>query len=167
MEKKDGEDHTQVVYGGAEEEPDYKTLVKQETNLAVLSSNILPKEADITDIQEKQDVSEDTDKEEKTEKKSAKKSDEKAEKKSEDQEKLTVEEQTERYQQMTEKFALLGIPVIVDRSEDEQTDLAKYEWIKVYGVLFGCEDQMNNLFDQAVKDAGDDAVSQAKVQTEK
>ena len=30
-------DHTQV-YGGAEEEPDYKTLVKQETNLAVLSS---------------------------------------------------------------------------------------------------------------------------------
>ena len=179
MEKKDGEDHTQVVYGGAEEEPDYKTLVKQETNLAVLSSNILPKEADITDIQEKQDVSEDTDKEEKTEKKStkksddkskkksAKKSDEKAEKKSEDQEKLTVEEQTERYQQMTEKFALLGIPVIVDRSEDEQTDLAKDEWIKVYGVLFGCEDQMNNLFDQAVKDAGDDAVSQAKVQTEK
>ena len=179
MEKKDGEDHTQVVYGGAEEEPDYKTLVKQETNLAVLSSNILPKEADITDIQEKQDVSEDTDKEEKTEKKStkksddkskkksAKKSDEKAEKKSEDQEKLTVEEQTERYQQMTEKFALLGIPVIVDRSGDEQTDLAKYEWIKVYGVLFGCEDQMNNLFDQAVKDAGDDAVSQAKVQTEK
>lgn len=55
---------------------------------------------------------------------------------------------------MTEKFALLGIPVIVDRSEDEQTDLAKYEWIKVYGVLFGCEDQMNTLFDQAVKDAG-------------
>ena len=80
---------------------------------------------------------------------------------------MTVEEQTERYQQMTEKFALLGIPVIVERSEDEQTDLAKYEWIKVYGVLFGCEDQMNNLFDQAVKDAGDDAVSQAKVQTEK
>ena len=178
MEKKDGEDHTQVVYGGAEEEPDYKTLVKQETNLAVLSSNILPKEADITDIQEKQDVSEDTDKEEKTEKKStkksddkskkksAKKSDEKAEKKSEDQEKLTVEEQTERYQQMAEKFALLGIPVIVDRSEDEQTDLAKYEWIKVYGVLFGCEDQMNTLFDQAVKDAGDDAIAQARVQTE-
>ena len=31
MEKKDGEDHAQVVYGGAEEEPDYKTLVKQET----------------------------------------------------------------------------------------------------------------------------------------
>ena len=101
---------------------------------------------------------------------SDKKTNEKSKKKSEDQsekqKELTVEEQTERFQQMTEKFALLGIPVIVDRSEDEQTDLAKYEWIKVYGVLFGCEDQMNTLFDQAVKDAGDDAIAQARVQTE-
>ena len=198
MEKKDGEDKAQVVYGGKEEEPDFKTLVKQETNLALLSSDILPKEADIKDLEENQDKedSKDTDKksdekktdksdkkstkksddksEKKTEKKSEKKSDkktnEKSKKKSEDksenQKKLTVKEQTERFQQMTEKFALLGIPVIVDRSEDEQTDLAKYEWIKVYGVLFGCEDQMNTLFDQAVKDAGDDAIAQARVQTE-
>lgn len=198
MEKKDGEDKAQVVYGGKEEEPDFKTLVKQETNLALLSSDILPKEADIKDLEENQDKedSKDTDKksdekktdksdkkstkksddksEKKTEKKSEKKSDkktnEKSKKKSEDQsekqKELTVEEQTERFQQMTEKFALLGIPVIVDRSEDEQTDLAKYEWIKVYGVLFGCEDQMNTLFDQAVKDAGDDAIAQARVQTE-
>ena len=196
MEKKDGEDKAQVVYGGKEEEPDFKTLVKQETNLALLSSDILPKEADIKDLEENQDKedSKDTDKksdekktdksdkkstkksddksEKKTEKKSEKKSDkktnEKSKKKSEDQsekqKELTVEEQTERFQQMTEKFALLGIPVIVDRSEDEQTDLAKYEWIKVYGVLFGCEDQMNTLFDQAVKDAGDDAIAQARVQ---
>ena len=198
MEKKDGEDKAQVVYGGKEEEPDFKTLVKQETNLALLSSDILPKEADIKDLEENQDKedSKDTDKksdekktdksdkkstkksddksEKKTEKKSEKKSDkktnEKSKKKSEDQsekqKELTVEEQTERFQQMTEKFALLGIPVIVDRSEDEQTDLAKYEWIKVYGVLFGCEDQMNTLFDQAVKDAGDDAIAQARGQTE-
>ena len=67
---------------------------------------------------------------------------------------------------MTEKFALLGIPVIVDRSEDEQTELAKREWIKIYGVLFGCEDEMNELFDQAVKDAGDDALAQVRTQAE-
>ena len=179
MEKKDGEDKAQVVYGGKEENPDYKTLVKQETNLALLSSDILPKEADITDIEKSQDKdgSKDKDKksdkksEKKTNKKSEKKSDEKSKKKSEnqseEQKELTVEEQTERFRQMTERFALLGIPVIVDRSEDEQTDLAKYEWVKVYGVLFGCEDQMNTLFDQAVKDAGDDAIAQARVQTEK
>ena len=191
MEKKEGEDKAQVVYGGKEDDPDYKTLVKQETNLALLSSDILPKEADITDLEENKDNadSKETDKKsdekkkdksdkksdkktnEKSDKKSDKKTNEKSKKKSEkqseEQKELTVEEQTERFQQMTEKFALLGIPVIVDRSEDEQTDLAKYEWIKVYGVLFGCEDQMNTLFDQAVKDAGDDAIAQARVQTEK
>ena len=37
MEKKDGEDKAQVVYGGKEEKPDFKTLVKQETNLALLT----------------------------------------------------------------------------------------------------------------------------------
>mgnify|MGYP007084657052 FL=1 len=56
-------------------------------------------------------------------------------------------------EKVTEKFAMLGIPVIVDRSSQEKTDLAKLEWIKVYGVLYGCEDQMNNKFDAAVKAA--------------
>ena len=176
MEKKDGEDKAQVVFGGKEDEPDYKTLVKQETNLAILSSDILPKEADITDLEENQDKADSKNADKKSDEKSTKKSDDKSEKKSdkksesqseENTDALTVEEQNERFQQITEKFAMLGIPVIVDRSEDEQTDLAKYEWIKVYGVLFGCEDQMNTLFDQAVKDAGDDAVAQASAQTEK
>lgn len=170
MEKKDGEDKAQVVYGGKEEKPDFKTLVKQETNLALLTSDILPRETDITDLEENKDNTDFKDKDKKSDEKKNDKSDKKSKKKSEDksenQKKLTVKEQTERFQQMTEKFALLGIPVIVDRSEDEQTDLAKYEWIKVYGVLFGCEDQMNTLFDQAVKDAGDDAIAQARVQTE-
>ena len=170
MEKKDGEDKAQVVYGGKEEKPDFKTLVKQETNLALLTSDILPRETDITDLEENKDNTDFKDKDKKSNEKKNDKSDKKSKKKSEDQsekqKELTVEEQIERFQQMTEKFALLGIPVIVDRSEDEQTDLAKYEWIKVYGVLFGCEDQMNTLFDQAVKDAGDDAIAQARVQTE-
>ena len=170
MEKKDGEDKAQVVYGGKEEKPDFKTLVKQETNLALLTSDILPRETDITDLEENKDNTDFKDKDKKSDEKKNDKSDKKSKKKSEDQsekqKELTVEEQIERFQQMTEKFALLGIPVIVNRSEDEQTDLAKYEWIKVYGVLFGCEDQMNTLFDQAVKDAGDDAIAQARVQTE-
>ena len=170
MEKKDGEDKAQVVYGGKEEKPDFKTLVKQETNLALLTSDILPRETDITDLEENKDNTDFKDKDKKSDEKKNDKSDKKSKKKSEDQsekqKELTVEEQIERFQQMTEKFALLGIPVIVDRSEDEQTDLDKYEWIKVYGVLFGCEDQMNTLFDQAVKDAGDDAIAQARVQTE-
>ena len=43
------------------------------------------------------------------------------------------------------------IPMLVDRSADEKTDLAKAEWLKVYGVIFGCEDQANELFQQMVK----------------
>ena len=52
-------------------------------------------------------------------------------------------------------YALLGIPMIVDRSEDEKDDLAKAEWIKVYGVIFGCEDQANALYNKAVQQAGE------------
>ena len=48
---------------------------------------------------------------------------------------------------------MFGIPVVIDRSADEETELAKYEWIKVYGVLFGCEEEMDELFETAVKEA--------------
>ena len=65
--------------------------------------------------------------------------------------KEAAKEQEELFEKVTEKFAMLGIPVIVDRSSQEKTDLAKMEWIKVYGVLYGCEDQMNDKFDAAVK----------------
>ena len=45
--------------------------------------------------------------------------------------------------------------MIVDRSEDEKDDQAKAEWIKVYGVIFGCEDQANALYDKTVQQAGE------------
>ena len=52
-------------------------------------------------------------------------------------------------------YALLGIPMIVDRSTDEKDELAKAEWIKVYGVIFDCEEQANELYDKAVQQAGE------------
>ena len=33
---------------------------------------------------------------------------------------------------------------------NEESELAQYEWIKVYGVLFGCTDKTDKLFDAAV-----------------
>ena len=122
-----------VVYGGNAENPKYKTLVKQKVNLALLPESILPKEE-----------------------KSEQKKDTKAkDKKTADTKNptLTVEEQTERFEEYTEKFAMLGIPVVVDRSADEQTELAKQEWLKVYGVLYGCEDEANRLFEKQVENA--------------
>lgn len=67
---------------------------------------------------------------------------------------MTVEEQTGRLEEIAEHFAALGIPMIIDRSADEEEELGKTEWIKVYGVLFGCEETAEKLFDAAVKKAG-------------
>ena len=69
--------------------------------------------------------------------------------------KLSAEKQTKRYEELTEKLALLNIPVIIDRSADEKEKLAKAEWIKVYGVLFGCEDKAEQLFEQMVNQSKD------------
>ena len=129
MEKKDGEEKAEVSYGGAWEDPDFKELVKQETNLALFPAQLLPRETEGDDAKEEDQKSDD--------------------------EELTVEEQTERFEEITEKLAMLGIPAIVDRSEDEKTDLAKAEWVKVYGVLFGCEEEMSSIFDAAVEEAGE------------
>lgn len=96
-------------------------LVKQEVNLALVSSDLLPAE-------------------DKTTKKG---------------ETITEEDQNEQWEKITEKYAFLGIPMIVDRSEDEKDDLAKAEWIKVYGVIFGCEEQANDLYNKAVQQAGE------------
>ncbi len=49
------------------------------------------------------------------------------------------------------KFAILKIPMILDRSKDEKDTLAKYEWSKVYGALFGCEKEASKLYEAAVK----------------
>lgn len=49
--------------------------------------------------------------------------------------------QDEKYfEQVTSGFATLGIPLVVDRSEDEETEQAKKEWQKVYDALLGKEE---------------------------
>lgn len=121
MSKKKDEKQAEVIYGGKERDPKYRDLVKQEVNLALVSSDLLPAE-------------------DKTTKKGKT---------------ITEEDQIEQWEKITEKYALLGIPMIVDRSEDEKDDLAKAEWIKVYGVIFGCEDQANALYNKVVQQAGE------------
>ena len=50
-------------------------------------------------------------------------------------------------------FATLGIPLIIDRSADEKSELAKAEWLKVYGAVFGCSKKTDQLYNKAVKAA--------------
>lgn len=131
MKAKDGEKNAEVVYAGTADKLKLKNFVKSEVNLALFTGDILPRED--------------------SEENAAKDTDKIADKDSKDtKETLTVEEKTEQFEELTEKLAMLGIPVFVDRSSEEKTELGKQEWIKVYGVLYGCEELTNEKFDAAV-----------------
>ena len=51
---------------------------------------------------------------------------------------------------VNERLALLGIPAFVDRSADEETEAGRLEWIKVYGMILGCEAEANALYEKLV-----------------
>ena len=110
-----------ISFDGAFDDLDYKALVKDEIDFAILPSEFLPGNA----------------------------KDEKADEDKTPEELL--KEENERLSDTAERLATLTIPMLVDRSADEKTDLAKAEWLKIYGVIFGCEDHANELFQQMVK----------------
>ena len=58
--------------------------------------------------------------------------------------KMSVEDQQKRYEELAEKFVLLDIPMIVDRSADEEKDDAKEEWCKVYEAIFAQKDSTDS-----------------------
>lgn len=58
--------------------------------------------------------------------------------------KMSVEDQQKRYEELAEKFVLLNIPMIVDRSADEGKDDAKAEWSKVYEAIFAQTDSTDS-----------------------
>ena len=130
MKVKDGEKNAEVAYAGTADKLKLKNLVKSEVNLALFTGDILPgAKSEETEVEAKD-----------TDKKDSK----------DTEETLTLEEQAEQFEKLTEKLATLGIPVLVDRSSEEKTELGKQEWIKVYGVLYGCEELTNEKFDAAV-----------------
>lgn len=130
MKVKDCEKNAEVAYAGTADKLKLKNLVKSEVNLALFTGDILPgAKSEETEVEAKD-----------TDKKDSK----------DTEETLTLEEQTEQFEELTEKLATLGIPVLVDRSSEEKTELGKQEWIKVYGVLYGCEELTNEKFDAAV-----------------
>lgn len=130
MKAKDGEKNAEVAYAGTADKLKLKNLVKSEVNLALFTGDILPgAKSEETEVEAKD-----------TDKKDSK----------DTEETLTLKEKTEQFEELTEKLAMLGIPVFVDRSSEEKTELGKQEWIKVYGVLYGCEELTNEKFDAAV-----------------
>ena len=51
------------------------------------------------------------------------------------------------YPEVVEKFEELGIPTFIEDSSQESHPLARVEWVKVFGVLFGLEDEAQKYFD--------------------
>ena len=54
--------------------------------------------------------------------------------------------------EVKEQLELLGIPVMVERSSYESHPLGRMEWIKLYGLLCGCEDNAIEIFDSKVSE---------------
>jgi len=61
-----------------------------------------------------------------------------------------TEEEAAAIADVKERLTLLGIPMFVDRSAEEETEAAKIEWIKVYGILLGYEEAANACYETAV-----------------
>ena len=138
-----------ISFDGAFDDLDYKALVKDEIDFAILPSEFLPGNAKDEEDTDAADETADTKAEDQKDDKDDKTTDEKADEDKTPEELL--KEENERLSDTAERLATLTIPMLVDRSADEKTDLAKAEWLKVYGVIFGCEDQANELFQQMVK----------------
>lgn len=138
-----------ISFDGAFDDLDYKALVKDEIDFAILPSEFLPGNAKDEEDADAADETADTKAEDQKDDKDDKTTDEKADEDKTPEELL--KEENERLSDTAERLATLTIPMLVDRSADEKTDLAKAEWLKVYGVIFGCEDHANELFQKMVK----------------
>ena len=111
-----------LVYGGTWDKPDYKALIKAEIDLVLTSGKLLP-------------LSEETLKERKQEA-------------GKDREDLTAVEFRDRYYALADRFAVLDIPMLIDRSADEKDVLAQADWLRLYGILLGNEDLADKMIEE-------------------
>ena len=102
-----------TVCGGTWDKPEYKKLVQNKTDLVLTSGKLLP-------------LSEETLAERK-------------ETAPAEAEELTAVEYRDRLYDLADRFAVLDIPMLIDRSSDEADALAQADWLKLYGILLGDE----------------------------
>lgn len=114
-----------IISAGTYDKVELKSLVKAKCNLAVVPSDVLKE--DQNSAENKSEMENDT------------------------KDADTAESKDTAMTELAGKFAILKIPMIIDRSKDEKDTLAKYEWSKVYGALFGCEKEASQLYEAAVK----------------
>lgn len=152
-----GLEEEKMVYAGAADDLKFRELVKNKIDFAIVSSEVLPGSKTAEDAKEKDS---DTDSKKNSDSKDQKKADIKDtdDKSADTDSKKTADSSDENEEeavldQLADNFATLGIPMLIDRSADEESDLGKAEWLKVYGAFFGCSDKTDKLYDKAVKAA--------------
>lgn len=138
-----------MVYAGSADDLKFREIVKNKIDLAIVSSEILPGSETEKAVKEGKDGK--TTKTDSTDKKTVDTTKKKDSKTVNDVTGDSETEATSVLDDLADNFATLGIPLIIDRSADEKSELAKAEWLKVYGVVFGCSKKTDQLYNKAVK----------------
>lgn len=138
-----------MVYAGSAEDLKFREIVKNKIDLAIVSSEILPGSETEKAVKEGKDGK--TTKTDSTDKKTVDTTKKKDSKTVNDVTGDSETEATSVLDDLADNFATLGIPLIIDRSADEKSELAKAEWLKVYGAVFGCSKKTDQLYNKAVK----------------
>ena len=140
-----------MVYAGSADDLKFREIVKNKIDLAIVSSEILSGSETEKAVKEGKDGK--TTKTDSTDKKTVDTTKKKDSKTVNDVTGDSETEVTSVLDSLADNFATLGIPLIIDRSADEKSELAKAEWLKVYGAVFGCSKKTDQLYNKAVKAA--------------
>lgn len=138
-----------MVYAGSADDLKFREIVKNKIDLAIVSSEILLGSETEKAVKEGKDGK--TTKTDSTDKKTVDTTKKKDSKTVNDVTGDSETEATSVLDDLADNFATLGIPLIIDRSADEKSELAKAEWLKVYGAVFGCSKKTDQLYNKAVK----------------
>ena len=142
-----------MIYAGAADDLKFREIVKNKIDLAIVSSEILPGSETEKAAKEEEEKDGKKIKTDSADKKAADTTDKKNSKTVKDVTADSETEETSVLDDLADNFATLGIPLIIDRSADEKSELAKAEWLKVYGAVFGCSKKTDQLYNKAVKAA--------------
>lgn len=140
-----------MVYAGSADDLKFREIVKNKIDLAIVSSEILPGSETEKAAKEEEEKDGKKIKTDSADKKTADTIDKKNSKTVNDVTADSETEETSVLDDLADNFATLGIPLIIDRSADEKSELAKAEWLKVYGTVFGCSKKTDQLYNKAVK----------------
>lgn len=123
-----------IRVSGSYDEPDFRGMIAAGDNLFIQDGTVLPHDCRggiIADADTSDGIVPDTDDTTKD-----------------------LDMQVQGLSDLGSRFSTLGIPMLVDRSMDERSDLARAEWVKVYGAIYGCTEKATSAFDEVLEDAG-------------